>query len=120
MSLSTILLTIQSLLDNDPALHEPGVKSNPSYALYVQQKCMGFTLQQILKTGRLLEGFKEPWQTRIPNILSSYASFLLGRAEVELGTLMYGMVAARTNYGGLREMTERAKALVKEGEQNGE
>lgn len=132
MSLSTVLLTIQSLLDRDPALHEPGAKSNPSYTLYVQQQAMAFTLRLVDETGAggaaiglptLLRGFEEPWRARIPNILSSYASFLAGRAENELGDLMYGMVpvgGARTRWGALGEMASRLKAKWKENENSQE
>jgi hypothetical protein len=112
MSLSTVLLTVQSLLDRDPALHEPGVKSNPAYATYVQHQSIALTLRLIDETKKgavppLLRGFEEPWRTRIPNILSSYVSLLTGKSEEVLGDLMYGMRANRTQWGELLAVAGR-------------
>lgn len=72
MKLSTLLLTILSLLDRDPALHEPGVKSHPEYAAFVEYRCATWVLRAIKSPPPYLRLFEDVWKSRIPHILRDY------------------------------------------------
>jgi ubiquitin-conjugating enzyme E2 Z len=80
MRLSTVLVTLQSLMDTNPLKHEPGFAStntltHTSYAKYVEFKCICYILsiieQYYAKSTFIdeLEPFKEEMIERIPGTI---------------------------------------------------
>ncbi len=121
MRLSTVLVTLQSLLDNDPLRHEPGYshgsKDEPCkmYACAVEVACIRYCLERVeeLQNGSPLPGLLQPFQAqfiaRIPDMLKRFVKRLEKRmeeGEKDYSTIPYGM-SIRTNYAQLMEWVVR-------------
>jgi ubiquitin-conjugating enzyme E2 Z len=105
MRLSTILVTLQSLMDTNPLKHEPGYAnsntiSHELYAKCIETKCISYILYCIEhyytkgKFNQELEPFKEEMIERIPKILDKLEDRLknlLEKGEVVFTGLPYGL-----------------------------
>jgi ubiquitin-conjugating enzyme E2 Z len=117
MRLSTILLTLQSLMDADPIQHEPGYP-NPtettkkSYACFVEYACIQYILERAerpLQPDAFLP-FEIIFKERLPKILERLEvrlNKLLQGGEKTLNNVPYSLYGT-TNY---KKCLERATAL---------
>jgi ubiquitin-protein ligase len=105
MRLSTVLVTLQSLMDTNPLKHEPGYANTNTamhtmYANFIEYKCISYILQCIetyIQTQRFsieLEPFKEEMVDRIPGTLDRLEirlKALLEKGEHTFVGLPYGL-----------------------------
>ena len=117
MRLSTILVTLQSLMDTNPIVHEPGY-SNPTkeikegYRDFVEHACMRYILDRAEGEKTHPEQFipfENEFAARLPAILLRLEKRLQGRQEKIFTALPYQM-QGKTNYALL---LERVKLLLK-------
>lgn len=127
MRISTILITLQSLMDTDPLRHEPGYTipgKNEVCMMYrcaVEVACMQYCLDRVeeLQQGKHLPTSLQPFQTqftaRIPGMLERF----LKRLEVRIQEgdkhytgIPYGM-AVQTNYARSLARVKRLQACGK-------
>ena len=92
MRLSTVLVTLQSLMDTNPLKHEPGFSGTDSptharYAEFVEYSCMRYIVERqeaALKKKQqpaVFQHFAEEFQIRIPTILERLKKRLEKRIE---------------------------------------
>ena len=133
MRISTVLVTLQSLLDNDPLRHEPGYSNgsrNEECARYkcaVEVACIRYCLQRVeeLQTGTPLPVPLQPFQvqfiTRVPAMLGRFVKRLEARlqeGDKDYPSIPYGM-SVRTNYAQLMEWTLRVRGKIESIEKPG-
>jgi ubiquitin-protein ligase len=111
MRLSTILVTLQSLLDNDPLRHEPGYSHGSheevckQYKDAVELACIRYCLERVEEIRKEkplptpLDGFQTQFIARIPGMLERFVKRLTVRLEKERAEpspvgnrIPYGMV----------------------------
>lgn len=124
MRISTILVTLQSLMDNDPLRHEPGYSNGSrnetceQYKCAVEVACIRYCLDRVeeLQTGKPLptplQPFQAQFQTRVPQMLQRFVKRLetrLADGDKDYPSIPYGM-SIRTNYAQLMEWTLRLQA----------
>jgi ubiquitin-conjugating enzyme E2 Z len=111
MRISTVLVTLQSLMDNMPLRHEPGYENreggiHEAYAKFIENACLNYTINLIknVKNQKSLPEpliqFKEEFERRIPGILERFEKRLeklSEETENHFSGLPYGLVG-RTNY----------------------
>jgi ubiquitin-protein ligase len=126
MRLSTVLVTLQSLMDTNPLKHEPGYASTTTnihtmYANCIEYKCITFILHSIqgyVQTGRFsteLEPFKDEMIDRIPGILARLEVRLKALSEKGEQTFIdvpYGL-SGTTTYGNMVGQVVKLKAAIK-------
>jgi ubiquitin-protein ligase len=114
MRISTVLVTLQSLMDNEPLRHEPGYEKintdiHKVYAKCIECACMNYTIRLIRKIkdhvtlDNYILSFKEELERRIPEILERLEKRLkklCEEGEVHFRGLPYGL-EGRTNYNFL-------------------
>jgi ubiquitin-conjugating enzyme E2 Z len=114
MRISTVLITLQSLMDNEPLRHEPGYEKintgiHQAYAKFIEYACMNYTLRLIrkIKDKEPLDifvlPFKEEFERRTPEILERLErrlQKLCEGGEVHFTGLPYSL-EGRTNYNFL-------------------
>jgi hypothetical protein len=115
MRLSTVLVTLQSLMDTNPIVHEPGY-SNPAvemrdgYVGFVEYACMKYILDRAEGKKPVPEQFvpfQQVFTERLPGILSRLEKRLLGRQEKSFNNLPY-QLQGTTNYA---QLLQRVLAL---------
>lgn len=123
MRLSTILVTLQSLMDTNPLKHEPGYANSNTethrlYAKFIEGKCISYILhciEQYYTKGRFnqeLEPFKEEMLERIPKTLERLEfrlKILLEKGELGCSGLPYGLSGStgyRTNLDRVVKLKE--------------
>lgn len=117
MRLSTVLVTLQSLLDTQPLRHEPGYASETgiigeSYAKIVEYACIRYILERAEKKQdpEPFKPFRDIFNERLPAILERLKKRL--EAHVEKGDTAlsspYGM-NVKTKYG---DLLNRVNALL--------
>ena len=116
MRLSTILVTLQSLLDTNPLLHEPGYNPKdekntdlyPQYAKKVELECIRYILNRATDTihtyPNVFLPFKDRFLDRLSGILERLETRLIRLCETDtkiLVNLPYGMTNTHTGYADL-------------------
>jgi ubiquitin-conjugating enzyme E2 Z len=126
MRLSTILVTLQSLMDQESLRHEPGYQSGHDekvkvYSRFVESRCIAYTLwlaNKIVDISSTLPIFVKPFEdilrSKIPAILERIEKRLEIRSQEEnqqydYASLPYSMVGS-INYKSLREEVVKLKA----------
>jgi len=116
---SSIPLTLQSLMTNNPIEHEPGYEKRNddkaiSYNEYVTYRCLVFLVNIIERYSNnklpfILDNFKDEFLERLPNILKSLET-RLENAQIDKQWLSipYGMTG-KTNYAELKVKLAAAK-----------
>lgn len=113
MRLSTVLVTLQSLLDTNPIRHEPGLRVTPStekgYSEFVEHSCIEYTLERYesIEKGRkqpaafepFLEIFKERRLATLERLKKRLEEKLASGERTWAG-LPYSL-HRQTNYSGL-------------------
>jgi ubiquitin-protein ligase len=116
MRISTVLITLQSLMDNNPLRHEPNYeKGNDAvcekYRQYVEFACIRYILSCIdspIKLGL----FKDIFLKRVPEILERLSIRLLKlieKGETHFTSLPYNL-GGHTNYAKLLEQVVKLKS----------
>jgi ubiquitin-protein ligase len=99
MRVSTVLVTLQSLMDTDPLLHEPGFATRErtshckAYAEYIKHVCCSFILDCIenpLSWPKDFEIFREHFEERIPEILKRLDARINALEPIDYSYLPYG------------------------------
>lgn len=110
MRISTILVTIQSLLDNDPLKHEPGLSPSKydfkGYAEFVEHACIQYTIKTIETLMRDKESlpiqltpFIEILEAKVPEMVKRLRTRLEARVasgEKSWSGLVWGLAAKST------------------------
>lgn len=118
MRLSTVLVTLQSLMDTNPIVHEPGY-SNPTpemrdgYVGFVEYACMRYILDRAEGKKPVPEQFvpfQNEFTKRLPGILSRLEKRLISREEKSYRNLPY-QLQGTTNYA---QLYQRVLELRKE------
>lgn len=114
MRLSTILVTLQSLMDTNPLAHEPGFSGKTSathtaYSEFVEFSCMRYIVERhesLLKGKQqptVFQSFVEEFQRRIPGILERLKKRL--ETRVETGEKIWPSIpynlSGKSDYTGL-------------------
>lgn len=88
MRLSTILITLQSLMDTNPIMHEPGYTNTAKeiiegYNLFVEYSCIRYTLEraEAEQQPEVFIPFEEIFKNRLPSILERLEKRLVKRIE---------------------------------------
>jgi ubiquitin-conjugating enzyme E2 Z len=119
--LSTILVTLQSLMDSDPILHEPGYKlpsqeMKEGYAKYVEHACIQYILERAEKTVQpdAFLPFQDIFKQRLPEILLRLETRLqnLVKEEKTFQGLPYQLFG-KTNYSNLLQRVIKLKGISK-------
>jgi ubiquitin-protein ligase len=123
MRISTVLVTLQSLMDSDPIRHEPGY-ANPTtqmakeYRDRVEYACIVYTLERAetlpQKQPVPFQPFQEIFRERLPGILERLESRLqhfVVTGERTFQGLAYQM-GGTTQYKGLLERVLKLKAAL--------
>ena len=133
MRISTILVTLQSLMDNDPLRHEPGYSSGTRddvcrmYRCAVEVACIRYCLHRVeeIQQGKPLptplQRFQSQFTERIPGMLGRFVKRLEKRIEEgdkDYSTIPYGM-SIRTNYAQLMEWVLRLSGKIEQDEKPG-
>ena len=117
--LSSIPLTLQSLMTNNPIEHEPGYENRKddkatSYNEFVTYRCLVFLVNIVERYSNkelpyILNNFKDEFLERLPNILKSLET-RLGNAQTDKQwpAIPYNMTG-KTNYDELRATMTAAK-----------
>ena len=119
LRLSSVLLTLQSLMDTDPILHEPGYQ-NPSkemkegYNKFIEYSCIQYILERAEQSLQpdAFKPFQEIFNERLPKILERLEirlRKLLEMGEKTLYNLPY-QLQGTTNYTRCLERTIKLKA----------
>lgn len=119
MRLSTVLVTLQSLMDNDPIRHEPGY-ANPSvqmsneYRDRVEYACIHYIIEraetQPQKQPAVFQPFQEFFMERLPGILDRLEARL--RTHVATGDRVFqGLAYQMTGSTMYMNMLERVLKL---------
>jgi hypothetical protein len=95
MRLSTVLLTLQSLMDNDPIAHEPGytnltTPTRKGYSDFVEHSCISYILERAERTLQpdAFIPFQEIFKARLPKILERLQIRLKKLLETQEKTLV--------------------------------
>lgn len=125
MRLSTILVTLQSLLDNDPLRHEPSYTSGSrrdeckQYRDAVELACIRYCLERVEEIQKKkplptpLHLFEAQFVARIPGMLERFVKRLHARIQADADShvtnnrIPYSMVPQ----GNANELLERCKRL---------
>jgi ubiquitin-protein ligase len=100
MRISTILVTLQSLMDTDPLRHEPGYSKGGSephclaYEKYINAACISFILECIENPGSWpvpFLPFREEFEARIPETLERLGKRINVLEEIDYVHLPYGI-----------------------------
>lgn len=123
MRLSTVLVTLQSLLDNNPLLHEPGYNPKDehtkdfyeAYCQKIEWECIQVILRCAMGTyhSSAFEPFTAIYAERLPGILDRLEARLTSRVQggdANLTNLPYRMRPTQTRY---QEALQRVQALRK-------
>jgi hypothetical protein len=124
MRLSTILVTLQSLLDEAPLRHEPGYETGhedftANYSKYVEAMCIKYTLDRLACTLHnighplLFEPFEDEWRERIPATLDNLEKRLeklVAEGEKTYLALPYKM-QGKTTYAKFLDQVVKLKTL---------
>ena len=118
MRLSTVLITIQSLMDTQPLRHEPGYateigQKGKDYATFVESRCIQYILDCAEKktTTMALDPFYQIFEARLPKTLERLQfrlEKLVEGGEKNYHSLPYNMFG-KTEYG---KSLERLKNLL--------
>ncbi|KAI8955573.1 UBC-like protein [Xylaria longipes] len=81
LSIHLVLITIRSLLDNEPYRHEPGCGNNPEYNKFVR-----FTTWRSLLLDHLQHEDNEPCKTFVKNYIRAHAAGIMGDIYHEQNT----------------------------------
>ena len=125
MRLSTVLVTLQSLMDTNPLKHEPGFAATNTtthalYATFIESKCISYIIQAIetyIQTRRFsieLAPFKEEMTDRIPgtlNRLEIRLKRLIENGEQTITGLPYGL-SGSTSYMKMLDQVVKLKAAI--------
>lgn len=108
--MSSVGLTLQSLMDNNPIVHEPGYAnkkdlSTISYNEFVGFRCISYLVGLLHKyvNGKIspiLENFKDIFIERVPKIIERLEKRLMNLEEKEWHSIPYSMTG-KTNYNEL-------------------
>lgn len=124
MRLSTVLITIQSLMDNAPILHEPGYSNQSkdsenvkAYSIFIEHSCIQYILERAERPLQpdALVPFNEIFKDRLPKILERLEkrlSKLLQTGECSFTNLPY-QLHGTTNYKKCLERTLTLRANIK-------
>ena len=111
MRLSTILLTLQSLMDTDPIAHEPGYTNlttpvRKGYSDFVEHSCISYILERAERTLQpdAFIPFQEIFAARLPKILE--------RLEIRLKKLLETQEKTLVNLPYQLHGTTRYKSLL--------
>lgn len=120
MRLSTVLVTLQSLMDTNPILHEPGYHNldkfqQEAYAKFVEHSCIRYILEraeycvQKRQQPDAFKPFQEIFLERLPQILERLEKHILTlkQKEVQFST-PYSMVG-KSEYGKFYERVVKLK-----------
>lgn len=115
MRISTVLVTLQSLMDNDPLRHEPIFEKGKheicvKYKQFVEFACIRYIVSCI-ETPTKLGLFKDIFLKHIPNILDRLSirlANLVEGGEIHFSDLPYNL-GGRTNYAKLLEQVVKLK-----------
>jgi hypothetical protein len=118
MRLSTVLITIQSLMDTQPLRHEPGYAAEigqrgNDYAAFVESRTIRYILDCVERKSSMaaLEHFQQVFEARLPKTLERLQrrlEKLLEGGEKTYEALPYKMFG-KTEYG---KSLERVKCLL--------
>jgi len=124
MRLSTILVTLQSLMDNNPILHEPAYANRSTsqmtqeYRDRVEHACIHYILEraeaQTHKQPSAFQPFQEIFKERLPGILERLEKRLREyseKGEKQFQGLAYQM-AGQTQYAYMLERVLKLKAAL--------
>ena len=123
MRISTVLVTLQSLMDTQPLRHEPGYENkegdiHEAYAKFIESACLNYTINLIKHAQNNqtlpepLRPFEEEFKNRIPGILERFEKRLQklsAGTEIHFSGLPYGLVG-RTNYKMMLDEVLKLKA----------
>ena len=104
MRISTVLVTLQSLMDGDPLRHEPGYSSGreshcAAYKNYIKAACISFILECIEKPQSwpaAFATFREEFEARIPGILERLGKRIEALEPIDYAHLPYSSLAKFT------------------------
>lgn len=123
MRLSTVLITLQSLMDSSPLRHEPSFenaigKQLEDYTRVVEYSCIRNILERAMTSSErqpiAFQPFQEHFRKRLPGILERIETRLqkrLDEGEVFVRALPYQMTGT-TQYKSLLEATLKLKAAL--------
>jgi ubiquitin-protein ligase len=125
MRLSTVLVTLQSLMDNEPLRHEPGYETGrdeliKAYTNFIESRCIRYTLQLVerLLQGAPLPDSAQPFQENLKAHLFSRLDRFHQRLEILSATkeehyinLPYRL-SGKTDYARLLEFVVKLKGLA--------
>jgi hypothetical protein len=110
--MSSIGLTLQSIMDNNPIAHEPGYSHRTdlvatSYNEFIGYRCACFLVDILNKytinvTLPYLEEFRKEFVARIPKMIERLEARLAGKEDKQWLSVPYSM-SGKTDYGKLRE-----------------
>lgn len=119
MRLSTVLVSLQSIMDNNPLKHEPGYNQNDSllhetYAAYIEYACMSYTiycLEQLYlpSSETCINSFKSTLKEWRSKMLESVEKRLEGKEDKSYPSLPYGMFG-QCKYSDLKQRLVKLKA----------
>jgi ubiquitin-protein ligase len=116
MRISTILVTLQSLMDADPLRHEPGYSVGTNhlticnaYSNYIAYTCISFILDCIENPTiwpKGFEEFRENFNEHIPVILGRLDKRIQSLTEIEYSNLPYSAAAHFTKADFLERLVK--------------
>jgi ubiquitin-protein ligase len=118
MRISTILVTLQSLMDTAPLRHEPGFEvgrdeMSVAYAKHIEHACIQFLLSCVEKKTNL-GPFEDAFKERLPAVLERLETRLIklkAAGDVHFLNLPYGL-CGKTNYAQALERLVKLKAAA--------
>jgi hypothetical protein len=118
MRISTILITLQSLMDTAPLRHEPGFEQgrdemSAAYAKCIEHSCIQYILSCIEKPSKLGQ-FEDVFKERLPAALERLEVRLIklkDAGELQFLNLPYGL-CGKTNYAQALERLVKLKATA--------
>lgn len=118
MRISTILITLQSLMDTAPLRHEPGFEvgrdeMSAAYAKCIEHSCIQYILSCIEKPSKLGQ-FEDVFKERLPAALERLEARLIklkDAGELQFLNLPYGL-CGKTNYAQALERLVKLKATA--------
>ena len=123
LRLSTVLVTLQSLMDNDPIKHEPGY-ANPTpemavgYRDFIEISCIRYILERAefivnkKVQPRAFEPFVETFKSRLPKTLARLKcrlENLLAKGEKTFVNLPYSL-SGKSDYEGILRRTVKCQS----------
>ena len=118
MRISTILVTLQSLMDTAPLRHEPGFEVgrdelSAAYAKCIENSCIQYILSCIEKPSKL-GPFEDVFKERLPAVLERLEARLIKLKEagdVQFASLPYSL-GGKTNYAQTLERLVKLKSAT--------